>query len=331
MFLILSLTQCFPSSGTINIENIQNITTPPISCFTPAPSNPQLTKDSLFSGSDWNDPSVIKDGGQFVMYASSDLNLDIAVKIYRLISADGISWTLNPNAAVLSGGPQPSDWDHKSVETPSVVLFNGTYHLFYTGYPESYDKVTDYKIGHATSADGINWVKELSPLVSPIDINATIIGEPGAVVFNNKIYLYFTAIVNDQQHIALQTYDGSTWTPPEVVLTPDPVIYPRSQWMGYSTPQPVVFNNSIHLFFDVATANPWNQDKIHRAISIDGKTQWALDAFELFDRHNFTWTYKQIRAPAPLYDNNQMYLWFAGEVQNPTRLGVGFATCSQYQ
>ncbi len=322
------LSACIQSTGTIRTKNIQNIVSPPSSCFTPVVQNPLLTKDSLFSGSDWNDPSVIKENNEFVMYASSDLNLDINVKVYRLISTDGLHWILSPSTPVLTGESSSGAWDHKSVETPSVVKFNGIYHLFYTGYPEIYNKVEQYKIGHATSTDGITWTKDAGPLIEPSSVNASIIGEPGAIEFSNKIYLYFTAIINDLQVIAVQTFDGSVWTAPSTTLVPDNNLYPRSQWIGYSTPQPVVINGAVQLFFDVATANPWNQEKIHRAISTDGLSGWVHDTKEIFDRRNFTWTYQQIRAPALLLDNNTLYLWFAGEVHNPTRLGIGLAVCT---
>lgn len=94
------------------------------SCFSASASNPVLTRDSLFSGSDWNDPSVLKIDGQYVMYASSDVNFNGTIVIYRMISSDGLSWSLSPSTPVLEADTNPAAWDHKAVETPSVVYFN---------------------------------------------------------------------------------------------------------------------------------------------------------------------------------------------------------------
>jgi len=101
------------------------------------------------------------------MYASANTNFSQDIKIYRLTSSDGENWTLNPTSAVFSKATGPSDWDRKSVETPSVVLFNGKYHLFYTAYPVSLGVVTDYKIGHAISLDGISWTRDANYLLAP--------------------------------------------------------------------------------------------------------------------------------------------------------------------
>lgn len=70
--------------------------------------------------------------------------------------------------------------------------------MFYTAYPVSLSIVSDYKIGHATSDDGISWTRDATYLLAPTDLlNAVpdlsfdqyLIAEPGAVVFNGKQYV----------------------------------------------------------------------------------------------------------------------------------------------
>ena len=210
LFASLIGTGCSGSSGSSS-QDATASATPDFSrltpaCFSASASNPILTRGSLLSGSDWNDPSVIKVGSQYVMYASSDNNFDLNIAIYRLVSNDGLNWTLNPSSPVFEADPNPAMplvWDHRAVETPSVVYFNGQYHLFYTGYPVIHTDAYSYKIGHATSADGITWVRDASYIVAPNDpynttpnltFNQWISAEPAAVVFQNKLYLYFTAV-----------------------------------------------------------------------------------------------------------------------------------------
>src|SRR6056297_2446440 len=145
-----------------------------------------VDNDDFFAGSHWNDPHVLYRGGQFVMYASSDSYVppgDGYVRIFRLVSDDGKSWTMtNGGDPVLALGGS-GEWDKHCTETPAVVYFNGQYHMFYTGYDVAYD-YTDagadstwetadddnaskhFKIGHATSPDGITWAKQ-GVVVSP--------------------------------------------------------------------------------------------------------------------------------------------------------------------
>ena len=310
------------------------------SCFQAYASNPVLTGGSLLSGADWNDPSVIKVGSNFVMYASSDQSFDFNIKIYRLISSDGLSWTLSPASPVFQADPSALAWDHRATETPNVVFFNNQYHLFYTGYPVTYTDSSSYKIGHAVSSDGISWTRDASYILAPtnpsgapnLDFNQFVVGEPGAVVFNNKIYLYFTAVGANAgvgstlQVIGLTTSsDGMTWSTPLSVLEPDQLLYPRSTWLGLSTPQPIVLNGEIHLFFDVAQATPFKQLRLQHAHSANGISSWTFDTSPIFSQSSFSWSSNEILAPTVLLDGTRLHLWFAGN--NSTVLGIGQAQC----
>ncbi len=310
------------------------------SCFS-ASANPVLKSGDLFSGATWNDPSVLKVGAQYVMYASADVNFDQNIQIYRLVSADGKSWSLSPSHPVFSKPSNPNAWDAKSVETPSVVLFKNVYYLFYTGYPSSYNDVGSYKIGYATSVDGINWVRRSSFLLAPtlpkgqpnLNFNQYLVGEPGAVVFNGKIYLYFSALGADAnlgavvQTIGLVTSsNGTSWSAPQRVLVPDQAQYPISQWAGYSTPSPIVLGGKLHLYFSVAHGNPWNQQYIHHAVSSDGISNWAQDSSAVFNDKQFAWSYDEIRAPTLLLDGTQLLMWLGGTAG--TTLSVGLANCA---
>lgn len=319
------------------------------SCFVPNALNPILTRGTPATtfAADWNDPSVIKVGNQYVMYASSDNNFDLNIAIYRMVSNDGLNWTLNPTNPVFQADPNTAAWDHRATETPAVVYFNGVYHMFYTGYPVDYTDAYSYKIGHATSADGINWTRDPNnPIVSPTDpYNTTadlsfdqwVAAEPAPVVFNNKIYLYFTAVGANAtlgttlEVIGLTTSsDGTSWSTPQSVLEPDQTLYPRTggsiDWIGYSTPMAAVLNGQVHLFFDVVQNLPWMQLKIHHASSSDGINNWTQDSSPIFTNTDFGWTSSQIRSPTVLLDGTTLYLWFAGD-DNST-LGIGEAKCA---
>lgn len=344
--LFFVINSCGKKAETVLTSETVSPTVPDFSKLTPAcfaisSSNPILTRDTLLTGSDWNDPSVLKIGNEYVMYASTDNNFDFNIAIYRLVSSDGLTWSLNPSTAVLEADSSGVAWDHRAVETPSVVFFNGLYHMFYTGYPTTHTDSYSYKIGHATSLDGITWTRDSTYIVAPNDptnttpnltFNQWITAEPAAVVFQNKIYLYFSAVgANTSVGTTLQVIglttstDGTTWSTPQSVLVPDQSLYPRSTWIGYSTPNAIVLNGVMHLFFDIVQATPWKQLKLHHASSIDGMTNWIHDSAAIFTKSDFLWTSNEIRSPSLILDGLNLKMWFAGD--NGSVLGIGKATC----
>jgi len=84
-----------------------------------------------FVGGDWDDLRI--------SYASSD---------------DGISWNEYPGNPVLHLGAKQS-WEEDKVFSPDVLLIKDVYHMWYAGEADH-----NRRIGHATSADGLLWVKD---------------------------------------------------------------------------------------------------------------------------------------------------------------------------
>lgn len=311
------------------------------SCFTMS-NGPILQTGSLRSGATWNDPSVIFDRGRFVMYASADTNFDQNIQIWRLVSRNGVTWTLDPQKPVLTRTDRA--WDRKSVETPSVVRFNGLYYMFYTGYSGSHNDVKGYRIGYATSVDGIHWTKAPEPLLVPsapdawtpnMDFNQYVVAEPGAVVWNKRLMLYFTAIGADMQRNGIlqsigmiETRDGVTWSKPRQVLKPDPVIYSKEKNIkGFSTPAAAVISGKIHLFTNIVTEDPYQQVALHHAWSRDGVTGWQQDTKPFLTRESQYWTKDNIVSPSVLSLGTKTYLWFAGN--NGLQLGIGHGMCNR--
>jgi len=314
-------------------------------CFV-ARQSPVIKIGDLFSGSTWNDPHVLKVGDQYVMYASSDVNFNGDIKIYRLVSGDGISWSLSPSTPVFVKPESRTAWDRKSVETPGVVYFKGQYYLFYTGYSDA-SGISSFRIGYATSPDGITFTRAPNFIVAPTDpggapnlaFNQFMVGEPGPVVFNDSIYLYFTAMGADMsvgttlQTIGVMTSsDGTTWSAAQQALKPDQGLYPRAAgWIGYSTPHAAVLGGKVHLFVDVASEVPsWKQLKIHHAVSDNGVTGWKQDAIAIFDHLDIPWTTEEIRSPAVYLDGSSLKMWFAGHTNPKARdfiMGIGYAVC----
>lgn len=286
----------------------------------------------------WNDPHVIKVGSQFWMYASSDDNFNGNIKIYRLISNDGINWNADPTTPVLQRSA--GQFDSVSTETPAVVYFNNQYHMFWTGYSNSGD-VGTFAIGHAVSNDGINFTKDAGAIVTPtlpygaanLDFNQFLVAEPGPVVFNNQIYLYFTALgANAGVSTTLQVIgltrssDGVTWSAPVEVLQPNQAQYPRATYKGFSTPHAIALNGKVHLFYDVFEDTISKQVRLHHAVSDNGVSGWTQDSTAIYDRSAFVWTADEIRSPAAYLNGTNLMFWFAGN-SNVNDLGIGYSPC----
>lgn len=93
-------------------------------------------------------------------------------------SLDGVTWNKDAANPVVTGGSGTA-WDRFGVATPSVIMNSVTYELWYTGSNLDFDQllallvaedVDDVEaailagvrngIGHATSTDGSNWIKD---------------------------------------------------------------------------------------------------------------------------------------------------------------------------
>ena len=334
-----------PSSQTIDTNKLKP------SCFVGG-ETPLIDNTAPDPGWTWNDPHVLKMDGKYWMYASSTDNFVYPVKIYRLTSSNDTGYMRNPAAPILEPGTSGS-WDAGGVETPAVVYFQGQYHLFWTGYPYPVDdpnyNVLDFRIGHATSTNGVTWTRDpANPIISPSpsdndtsnDWYSYIVAEPGPVVYNEKIYLYFTAIGPGSASGTLQVIglitssDGVTWSAPQLALTPDQTLWPNSAgWVGYSTPNAIVLNNAVHLFYDVAY-NPtgtYKQVRLSHAWSSDGITGWAQDTTPIASAGEYAWNTEEIRSPDALLDGTTLRLYYAGHnipVTAAPNLAIAEKTCN---
>jgi predicted GH43/DUF377 family glycosyl hydrolase len=318
------------------------------SCFALESTNPVLERGEQFAGSTWGDPHVIKVGAQYIMYATSDHDFDGNIGVYRLTSPDGVAWTLAPTMPVFVKSPVQTDWDRKSAETPSVVFFKGKYYMFYTGYPNAHDAPKEYRVMMATSADGITWQRQphaIAPTdptndTPSLDFRQWIVAEPGAMVFKDDLYVYFTAMGADLSVSntlftigVTRSSDGLLWTEPQVAFKPDQAVYPRaSNWQGYSTPMGLEINGQAHLFFDVATETPFQQTKIHHAVSPNGVDQWQQDSEALLDRSQLApWADENVVSPTVVLDGTQLKMWVSGTGTTANfpnvKMGVGLARC----
>ena len=348
----LSLIACETYSGASNIvDTVAGY--PTWIGWHVAPNNPIIKAGDLMEKGLWNDPSVLIENNRYTMYLTSSspqAPFNPPILPFRAVSKDGLNWSLDPKKPLMDVSGTP----FVSIETPSVIKINGVYHMYYTGvYPAG--SAAPYAVGHAVSNNGINWKKDAKPVLTATgkvsDWNGFLVGEPGAVVYNNKIYVYFSAVAQTPEKSPSQTIgvavssDGTNFEKPRIAISQSNLYPTTKTFCGYSTPAALVYNGRIHLFYDVATFNKnadpnWQQTAIHHAVSYDEGKSFYQDNAPIFTRNQFDWTQGEIRAPFPLVDGNKLDLWFAGNTRIPDlrpmiingikgrQFGIGYASIS---
>lgn len=293
----------------------------------PADDKPILPAGSLREQALWNDPSVVRTQDGYVMYMTTSTQAPFEPPIlpFRAVSADGAKWRLDPARALLSpdGGP------YASIETPSVVRFNGLWHMFFTGiYPDP--DPSPMAIGHAVSSDGIAWrIREWKLFGAAGDgWQSYLVGEPGAVVHGDRLIVYFSAVGAREgggpplQSIGLSSStDGRNFSSVERAFGQG-AAYPVEQgFAGYSSPAAVSWGGDVHLFYSVvhwqSGGDPeWKQVAIHHARSRTGTSGFEEDGAPIISTADSSWTSGEVLAPAPLIEDGQVKVWFGGHVAN---------------
>jgi len=291
--------------------------------YTPYSSEPILDWNDFIVGS-WADPTVLKVGNEYIMYTSA-MHGGIAtpqpISIYRFTSSDGYTWAMDPNTPVFK--PVNGTFYEGGIETPNVVLFKGVYHMYNTVYLQNIPSL--FKVSHATSPDGITWTMDNTPALVPdstVNWMSEIVAEPGALVKNDTLYLFYTAISNTGAvSIGLvRSLDGITFFDTTQAVTIPRDIYPASKgYLGLSTPDPVLVGDSIYLFTDLVrtdTHTYWNQVGLQQFKSYGDINKWYYDKTAIHKSEDFTWTdgnyLSQLLGATPLMDGNRLRLWYWG-------------------
>ena len=293
--------------------------------FVPYAQNPILNYGDEIAGTPWNDPCVLKEGGQYIMYTSGVqgglTHPNDTLGIYRWLSNDGYSWTLNPTTPVLDH--LDGTYYKGGVETPSVVFYKGEYHMYNTVY--TVNDPYQFKISHATSPDGIVWQMDANYLLEPttnLNWMNLIIGEPGVMVKEDTLYLFYTAAgsVGGFSIGLVRTTDGVNFIDTIQTAKLPTDVYPNgNNYTGLSTPSPVMVGDTIYLFTDVAQnvfVDNWKQVALHQFKSYGDINKWYHDTLPIHTRADFPWTNgnysAEIFAITPLLDGNRLRIWYSG-------------------
>jgi predicted GH43/DUF377 family glycosyl hydrolase len=217
-------------------------------------SNPVL---DLGASGDWDDDhvgwvDVDRDGSDWTMWYSGSGGTNYQIGVAT--SSDGYAWTRDANnPAVALGGS--GEWDDYHVYYPTVGEYDGEYHMWYTGAPSSSG---DYRVGHATSADGATWTKDpdnyyLSPDLSD---ESNVFALPSMWETDGQLYMMVRRHTTTSARFrALTSTDGLNW-----MRTPSSTSFDRGisgAWddSRINTPTAHAAEDGVYLFYLGAPTN----------------------------------------------------------------------------
>ena len=161
---------------------------------------------------------------------------------------DLVVWKPLPGNPVFQGTGLERGWDRKIRERGWILLEDGVYHLWYTGYND--DRSPNRNLGYAISIDGLSWIPWPSnPIVSTSWV------EDVCVVKHEGVYYMFAEGERDVAHLLTST-DRVTWKeqgPLDIRKVDGSPISPGP----YGTPTAFVENGTWSLFYERGDRGVW--------------------------------------------------------------------------
>ena len=285
------------------------------------PGNPvlDLGESGTWEARAVDHPTVLFDGTEYQMWYSGHDGSNY--RIGYATSSDGIEWVKYPGNPVLDLG-ESGTWDDYHVARPAV-LFNGTEHqMWYTGHDGSKNRV-----GYATSADGITWVKHPDNPVLDIGENGTWDDNSInslTVLFNGTEYqMWYDGGDGSIVRIGHATSaDGINWEkhPGNPVLD----LGESGTWDDYHVAFPTVLSDGTeyHMWY---TGHDGSNYRIGYATSADGILWEKYADNPVLDLgESGTWDDYQVAGPTVLFDGTEYHMWYTGH--DGSNGVVGYAT-----
>ena len=117
---------------------------------------------------------------------------------------DLVRWSASPANPVFTGSGDTKGWDEKIRERGWILVEDGVYHLWYTGYNDA--QSPNRSLGHARSTDGMAWTRDSA---NPILDTSWV--EDVCVVKQGTTYYMVAEGANDIAHL-LTASDPAHWT-----------------------------------------------------------------------------------------------------------------------
>jgi predicted GH43/DUF377 family glycosyl hydrolase len=170
--------------------------------------------------------------------------LDYATGFGYATSPDGINWTRYENNPILTLGAE-GEWDAVRIADCMVVRRDTIIHMWYSAYGENFAL---YRIGHATSPDGLNWTKDPdNPIMDIVE------GDPektttilNMIFYNgNLFHMYYSTCIRHVTKMSVNhaiSEDGYNWT-----LVPGNPIMQAVDKDAYRSAESIAYNGDQYI------------------------------------------------------------------------------------
>jgi predicted GH43/DUF377 family glycosyl hydrolase len=224
--------------------------------------------------------------------------------------------------------PDPAVWNHRY--TSSVVVVEGTYHLYFARQPvDAATEWGDYEVCHATSTDGLDWQMDpANPILSPDTGGGWHAGGlgPAAVIHDgSSFHMWFAGGDGESVQVGYATSaDGSAWT--EYDGNPVLETGPSGSFDdGWAVPETVIVRDGLYRLWFGAAKDVGPNDyewTIGYAESSDG-LEWVKHPGPVLEP-GAGWDDWLVYAPSVIYDGAGYHMWYSG-TDGTGANGIGYA------
>lgn len=266
-------------------------------------------KEGEWDSIDLLNPSVVKiDNTYYNYYSGFDGNV---WRTGLATSDDGIEWTKHKSNPVLD--LSENGWDTQYiVANGAAVVFKDKVYYYYQGMNN--DGVT--QIGLATSEDGINFMKEETPVLS-LGENGTwdalAVADPYVIKHEDYLIMYYLGMneLGVQRLGVAKSTDGLNWE--KSVANPVLDVGSKGSFDVNGLGEPSVIYNAPYFYMIYTGRDEKEKRDIGIAASLDGINWSKLSTTGLFhDRPSGSWDDSVICDTTLLLVGDQLLVWYGG-------------------
>ena len=238
------------------------------------------------------------------------------------ISGAQTEWVDDPANPVVPT-PDLDAWDAEGYVNTMLVV-DGIYHLFYQGHADGSPLLRFYDIGHATSEDGINWVKDpANPVLtrgSAGEWDEDSVAVAAVIHDGTEFRMWYGGSRGEGDSVGYATSsDGTTWT--KHADNPVMIPGPAGAFDDYGVaPGTVIFDGETYRMW--YTGDREGDDlywKIGYAESDDG-LNWTRHTTPVVEPEE-RWNAWIVYSPTVLFDGTTFRMWYAGHSGGSVAIG----------
>ncbi len=244
-------------------------------------------------------------------------------------SSDGISWQVRTTAVL---EPRAGNWDNYTVNAPYVIRENNQYKMWYTAEGQNY---TTFKIGYATSPDGINWTRLDYPVMDAgtAEWEAQGVGICCVMPAAGGYKMWYSGLAGSTDTISIgyaMSTDGITWQRDTVN---NPVLRPGTagQWDDFNifAPRVIVLDNTYYMYYG-ASRQTFAQYRVGLATSADGINWEKYWDNPVLRPSPSGWDNGEVETACVIKIGDTLKLWYDASNSGTYHWQIGLATSHYY-